>query len=127
MVCLGSKFAHVFAQTPVIPLKQAGQWSEQQHRSIRFTENKGQIKQRDGQTAPYVAYMFESGNARIYLLRNGGMAFQFNRIHFPDGYNAFMLNKTSSRDAAQMEALQDRKSTRLNSSHIQKSRMPSSA
>ena len=51
-------------------------------------------------------------------------------MHAPVAKNCVDLGKhlaTASYVSEQMQALEDRKSTRLNSSHIQKSRMPSSA
>lgn len=50
-----------------------------------FEENKGQVKQTDGQLAPHVKFRLSDGNTRIFLLERG-IAYQFNRMHDPEGY-----------------------------------------
>jgi len=68
----------------------AEQWADTSGSSIHFTENKGQIEQTDGKPAPYVGYLLERGNTCIYLLKSGGIAYQFNRMHYPDGYRELL-------------------------------------
>ena len=48
-------------------------------------------------------------------------------IEEPNGRGVFLINKLADRVTYSDNGTVDRKSTRLNSSHIQKSRMPSSA
>jgi Beta-propeller repeat len=50
-----------------------------------FEENKGQVKQTDGQPAPYVKFRMSENGANIFLLERG-IAYQFNRTHDPEGY-----------------------------------------
>ncbi|MCH8546661.1 MAG: hypothetical protein LAT54_08000, partial [Cryomorphaceae bacterium] len=54
----------------------------------KFVENKGQIIQSNGENADFVSFIYQSKNTNIYLLRQGGIAFQFYRIHYPEGYEA---------------------------------------
>ena len=56
----------------------------------------------------------------------------FQTFLYPRGFKKFLLRNSSALtarldDVTRLDMLVDRKSTRLNSSHIQKSRMPSSA
>jgi hypothetical protein len=52
-----------------------------------FEENKGQVKTTEGAPAPDVRYRLTQGNTSIFLLRNG-IAYQFNRLHMPEGMDA---------------------------------------
>ncbi len=58
-----------------------------------FFENKGQVKQTDGLPAPYVSHLLERGGAKIFLLKQGGIAYQFERLHYPEGYEKLMGEK----------------------------------
>ncbi len=55
-----------------------------------FIENKGQLSQVDGTSADYVSFYYQRNNANIYLLREGGIAYQFQRTHYPDEYEALL-------------------------------------
>lgn len=83
---------HLHANSPSL-LPKVQSWSDNNANQIHFTENLGQITQTDGQPAPYVAYMMQRGNANIYLLRDGGIAYQFNRMHYPEGYKELMADR----------------------------------
>lgn len=54
--------------------------------SSGFEENKGQVRTTSGDAAPFVRYRLSQGDASIFLLENG-IAYQFNRMHFPEGYH----------------------------------------
>ncbi|MCC5918710.1 MAG: T9SS type A sorting domain-containing protein [Cryomorphaceae bacterium] len=69
-----------------------------QNQAFAFTENMGQIKQMDGKDAYDVLFFLQQGNANIYLLRSGGIAFQFNRTHLPEGFSNAM-NKFGEQEA----------------------------
>lgn len=86
-------------------LSRAQAWSDNNANQIHFTENLGQITQADGQPAPYVAYILQRGNANIYLLRDGGIAYQFNRMHYPDGYHEMMADRLGRHE--NMEKMQE--------------------
>ena len=62
----------------------------------------------------------------LRVARRGGTA-RLGRLLAPMGVRFIVVPKQLSTSGDSPEALADRKSTRLNSSHIQKSRMPSSA
>ena len=63
---------------------------------------------------------------RTHLL-SYGIARQLRRMQSYKQVSAIVHNRRDLHDAKYLYGIQDRKSTRLNSSHIQKSRMPSSA
>jgi hypothetical protein len=90
LTCLALCTGQVTA-TDTEKLARAEQWAE--GHSTHFLENKGQVKQTDGQPAPYVAYHLERGSTQIYLLREGGIAYQFNRMHYPEGYAELMADR----------------------------------
>ena len=52
-----------------------------------FEENKGQVRTTSGDTAPFVRYRLSQGNTSIFLLENG-IAYQFNRLHYPERYES---------------------------------------
>ncbi|MEO8588726.1 MAG: hypothetical protein ABI432_05105, partial [Flavobacteriales bacterium] len=52
---------------------------------VGFEENKGQVRTTDGDAAPFVRYRLSQGNTQLFLLENG-IAYQFSRMHYPDGY-----------------------------------------
>ncbi|MFN9115204.1 MAG: hypothetical protein ACK5XN_34530, partial [Bacteroidota bacterium] len=79
-----------FARTSNSSPKGLERWPEQKANGVYFTENKGQIERTDGKPAPYVGYLLERGNTCIYLLKSGGIAYQFNRMHYPDGYRELL-------------------------------------
>ncbi|MBN8702089.1 MAG: SBBP repeat-containing protein [Bacteroidetes bacterium] len=73
-----------------------------------FIENKGQIKQTDGQPAPYVKYLLQSGNVNLYLLEEGGIAYQFNQLHYPEGYKELMADRMAkSEELEKMDSMQN--------------------
>lgn len=76
-----------------------------------FEENKGQVKQSDGQAAPYVKFRLTDGSTNVFLLESG-IAYQFNRMHDPEGY-AELAHRShlSSEDEARLDDL--RKQRRL--------------
>lgn len=51
-----------------------------------FEENLGQVRNTVGDAAPFVRYRLVQGNTSIFLLNNG-IAFQFSRIHYPNGWS----------------------------------------
>jgi len=64
-----------------------------------FEENKGQVLTTAGEAAPFVRYHLTQGNTNIFLLGNG-IAYQFNRMHYPEGYIALeKLHSPTSGDA----------------------------
>jgi hypothetical protein len=44
-----------------------------------FTENKGQIRQSNGKDADFVSFVYAKGSTSIFLLKNCGIAWQFNK------------------------------------------------
>lgn len=80
------------------PICQAStEWLNEQQNMTYFLENKGQVKQTDGNPAPYVNFLLEKGGATIYLLETG-IAWQFNKVHYPEGYEALMTSTAPSED-----------------------------
>ncbi len=66
-----------------------------------FEENKGQVT---GADASLVKYVLKDGNLSMFLLGNG-IAYQFNRTHYPEGYKH--VDKTATPDERQkMDELQ---------------------
>jgi len=74
-------------------MARAKKWTEAPQNAIHFEKNKGQIEQTNGEPAPHVTYAYKKGNTGIYLLRGGGIAWQFNRMHYPDGYEELMAKR----------------------------------
>ena len=66
-----------------------------------FEENKGQVT---GVDASKVKYFFKDKDLSIFLL-NDGLAYQFNRTHYPDGYKNIDKFATPE-EMEKMEALQ---------------------
>ena len=58
-----------------------------------FIENKGQLKSTSGKSANYVSHYFQKENTNIYVLRDGGIAFQFQRKSFPENYSKIVNEK----------------------------------
>ena len=75
---------------------------------------------------PYTYHVYADQTILTAALLN---ADQQNHVdnNTPDSINDYMATVTQMRLQTDPGAVGDRKSTRLNSSHIQKSRMPSSA
>jgi len=71
--------------------------------STHFVQNKGQIKQTNGEDASYVRYALQRENANVYLLENCAIAYQFNRMHYPDGYDE--VKNSSSENVADFNRL----------------------
>ena len=88
-----------------IDLKLAEAFAQDQMQQTNFSENKGQIKQLSGADAPNVAYILPRSTTNIDLLRTGGIAWQFNKLHYPEGYLALQDNPTdeSSKKREAME------------------------
>jgi Secretion system C-terminal sorting domain len=82
-------FAHtsIFATNPenFAPKNAAAQ--------AKFWENKGQIKTHEQKNADFVKYVYENKGLKIFLME-GGLAYQFEKLHFPEGYKP--KNKFSS-------------------------------
>lgn len=76
-----------------------------------FEENKGQVLTTAGDPATFVRYRLTQGNTSIFLLDNG-IAYQFNRSHYPVGYAA--LERETHLDPIQQQELDAlRKEVRL--------------
>lgn len=85
-------------------LREAINWNSNHKNATYFIENKGQIYQTDGDLASYVSHLYKKGNASIYLLKEGGIAFQFNKVHYPDGYNE-LIEAHINGDSNDIEAI----------------------
>jgi|GEM_PF-6409602 hypothetical protein len=72
----------IFAAGP--DLNKAQAFAGNSANATHFLENKGQIKQTDGSPAPYVSHVLERGNTKIFLLKQGGIAYQFEQAHYPE-------------------------------------------
>lgn len=79
-------------------LVKAQTWADNTSNQNHFIENKGQIMQTDGQPAAYVNHLLQRGNTYIYLLREGGIAYQFNRMHYPIGYQKPIANRKNEHE-----------------------------
>ena len=53
-----------------------------------FLENKGQIHYSDGKPADNVCFVLDRGETKIFILRDGGIAYQTERKHYPKGFDA---------------------------------------
>jgi len=69
--------------------------------SFAFVENKGQVYGYDGLPHPEVKFSFQQGNTQIFLLENG-IAYQFTKMHYPDGYQEMPLDKGGKQDFEKM-------------------------
>ena len=66
-------------------LVQASKWDNNEKNQYHFEENKGQVKElQTGKTASFVSYSLKQGNTTIFLLKNGGIAWQINKIESKD-------------------------------------------
>ena len=84
-----------------IPLSQAKGFM--QNRSIGFEENKGQVT---GDDANRVKFTLKDGNLSLFLL-NDGIAYQFNRIHYPEGYSNANLNESVEQQQKRIDLSKD--------------------
>jgi len=73
--------------------------------SFAFVENKGQVYGYDGLPHPEVKFSFQQGNTQIFLLEKG-IAYQFTRMHYPEGYQEIMRDKENVQDLEKMTELQ---------------------
>jgi len=73
--------------------------------SFAFVENKGQVYGFDGLPHPEVKFSFQQGNTQIFLLEKG-IAYQFTRMHYPEGYQEMMRDKDNERDMEKLTELQ---------------------
>lgn len=93
----------ITVQAAVPELSKSRSLADGASKAIHFIENKGQILRTDGNMAPFVRFVLERGDARIFLLQNG-IAWQFNRVHCPDGYLELMDDRSGM--AGQLEELE---------------------
>jgi len=84
-----------------IPLSQAKGFM--QNRSIGFEENKGQVT---GDDANRVKFILKDDNLSLFLL-NDGIAYQFNRIHYPEGYSNANLNESVEQQQKRIDLSKD--------------------
>ncbi len=73
-------------------------WNNTNKQSTYFIENKGQIKRINGQSASDVKFLYQKGGTNIYLLEQGGIAFQFQKTHFPQSWDSIMSNRYKESD-----------------------------
>lgn len=66
-------------------MPRARRWAEAASANTGFEENKGQVRDANGSTADYVDFVLNRGNVSVFLLAEGGMAWQFSRMHYPEG------------------------------------------
>ena len=59
--------------------------------SWAFEENKGQVT---GKDSAQVKYFYKQGNLTMFLM-NSGLAYQFEKYHYPEGYQQAMLKRNS--------------------------------
>ena len=70
-------------------LVQASKWGNSEKNQYHFEENKGQVKElQTGKTASFVSFSLKQGNTTIFLLKNGGIAWQINKIESTDNSNS---------------------------------------
>jgi len=79
----------------------SGSFSSQ---SVSFTENKGQVYGFDGLPHPEVKFVFQQGSTKIFLLEKG-IAYQFTKTHYPEGYQELMRDKKGIKDFEQVRNL----------------------
>ena len=63
-----------------------------------FEENKGQVRTTGGAAAPFVRYRLSQGNTQLFLLESG-IAYQFSRAHYPEGYREAMRDQQTDPSA----------------------------
>lgn len=72
-----------------------------------FEENKGQVRTISGDEAPYVRYRLSQGNTQLFLLGNG-IAYQFTRMHYPEGYAELVAGSHQEpKRQEQLDAMRD--------------------
>lgn len=71
--------------------------------TLAFEENKGQVRTTNGDPAPFVRYCLSQRDADIFLL-SSGIAYQFSRTHYPEGYTA--LARKAAQDPAEFGELE---------------------
>ncbi|HEY9084184.1 MAG TPA: SBBP repeat-containing protein [Vicingaceae bacterium] len=105
LMVVGTITPQLLANNDAANLAKAQTWTDNTSNQTHFIENKGQIMQTDGQPAVYVSHLLQRGNANIYLLREGGIAYQFNRTHYPKGYQELMADLKNEHE--NMEKMQE--------------------
>ncbi|MGH1339502.1 MAG: SBBP repeat-containing protein, partial [Aureispira sp.] len=80
------------------PLVQANTFIGQQ--KAAFEENKGQVWGPSKQTATTVQYHYKKRETDIFMLSTG-IAYQFTKIHYPEGYKSFSKRLSKKEEAAQ--------------------------
>jgi hypothetical protein len=93
--------------TMALAINEAGNIAQAQHymqsQQVGFEENKGQIT---GQDATRVKYSYKAKGLSVFLLNNG-IAYQFSKTHYPEGYKH--LDKfAKSEEREKMEELAKR-------------------
>ncbi len=74
---------------------------------LSFEENKGQVRTTDGAAAPDVRYRLSQGNTQLFLLENG-IAYQFSRTHYPEGYAELAADaRHDHQKQAQLDAMRE--------------------
>lgn len=105
LMIVGTITSQLLANNDAANLAKAQTWTDNTSNQTHFIENKGQIMQTDGQPAVYVSHLLQRGNTNIYLLREGGIAYQFNRMHYPEGYHELMADLKNEHE--NMEKMQE--------------------
>jgi hypothetical protein len=72
--------------------------------SFAFTENKGQVFGYDGLAHPEVKFVFQQGGTQIFLLEKG-IAYQFTKVHYPEGYQELMRGKFVAKNKELLEEM----------------------
>ena len=70
-------------------MPRARSWAEAASAKSGFEENKGQVRDANGNPADFVDFVLNRGNVSVFLLEEGGMAWQFTRLHYPEGGSYF--------------------------------------
>src|ERR1700744_2731831 len=72
---------------------------------LLFSENKGQIRDKDGKPRPDILFKAESGNTTVFL-GNTGIYYQFEKNIYPDGYNPLKDPEAAKKQTAFAKPLQ---------------------
>jgi hypothetical protein len=76
-----------------------------------FLENKGQVLDAQGMPATHVRFLLDHGDVQVFLL-DQGMAFQFTRVHHPEGYLELLARRhRTDQESERLQHLQDQVST----------------
>ncbi len=91
------KAAAEFGMRKHADLSKVKAWQKDASNAVHFMENKGQVLDFSGNPASFVKFALDRDETMIFLLKEPGIAWQFQRVHYPDGYEELHLRRGDDR------------------------------